>query len=280
MEPAFLPYLALALFGLAFGSFLNVCIFRLPRYESVVAPRSRCPHCTHLIRWYDNIPVFSYFILRGRCRDCRQPISPIYPVVEILTAGLLMTTFARYGWTPEFIKVSAFGMLLLVLILTDLMERRIPHRVTLFGTGLGLLLSFFIPVDNLPLEWASRRLGIFLDGPTSSLLGAVSGALFGGGFFYAVGEAFYRLRHKEGLGFGDVMLMLMVGAFLGIRLTLLTILLGSVLGTLIAGPLHLASSRFRNYQWPYGSFLGAAAIYASIGGQTLLEAYIRWSGLH
>jgi leader peptidase (prepilin peptidase)/N-methyltransferase len=191
-----------------------------------------------------------------------------------------MTTFARYGWTPEFIKVSAFGMLLLILILTDLMERRIPHRVTLFGTGLGLLLSFFIPVDDLPLEWASRRLGIFLDGPASSLLGAVSGALFGGGFFYAVGEAFYRLRHKEGLGFGDVMLMLMVGAFLGIRLTLLTILLGSVLGTLIAGPLHLASSRFRNYQWPYGSFLGAAAIYASIGGQALLDAYIRWAGLH
>jgi len=170
-------------------------------------------------------------------------------------------------------------MLLLILIFTDLIERRIPHKATIFGTALGLILSLFVSVDNRPLELGLRRLGFFFDASVSSFLGALSGALFGAGLFYAVGEVFYRLRHKEGLGFGDVMLMLMIGAFLGVPLTLLTILLGSLLGTLIAGPLHWASSRFRNYEWPYGSFLGAAAIYVSIGGQSLLDAYIRWSGL-
>lgn len=278
MGPAFIPYLTVALFGLAFGSFLNVCILRLPRRESIITPRSRCPRCSKPIRWYDNVPVLSYLLLRGRCRDCRQPISLLYPAVEILTGLVLIAAFARYGFSPEFIKVSALGMLLLILIVTDLNERRIPHKVTLFGTALGLLLSLFVPVDNRPADWVLRRFGVFLDEPASSLLGAISGSLFGAGFFYAVGEAFYRLRHKEGLGFGDVMLMLMIGAFLGIPLTVLTILLGSLLGTLIAAPLHVASSRFRNYEWPYGSFLGAAAIYASIGGQALLQAYVRWSG--
>ncbi len=272
-------YLVVALFGLAFGSFLNVCVFRLPRHESIITPRSHCPRCGRPIRWYDNIPVLSYLVLRGRCRDCRERISALYPLVEILTAAVLVTIFARHGLTPEFVKYSALATLLLILIFTDLTERRIPHAVTLFGTGVGLLLSFFVPVDNRPLEWGLRRFGFFLEGSASSLAGAASGALFGSGLFYVVGEAFYRLRHKEGLGFGDVMLMLMVGTFLGVPLTLLTILLGSLLGTLIAVPLHLAASRFRNYEWPYGSFLGAAAIYSSLGGKALLDAYLRWSGL-
>jgi leader peptidase (prepilin peptidase)/N-methyltransferase len=190
-----------------------------------------------------------------------------------------VATFARYGLAPEFAKYSALGMLLVVLIFTDLRERSIPSSVTLLGAAAGLLLSLFVPVDNRPLEWALGRLGIFIEGPASSLLGAGSGALFGGGFFYIVGEAFYRLRGKEGLGFGDVMLMFMVGSYFGISLTLLTILLGSLAGTLVAVPLHLASSRFRNYEWPYGSFLGAAAIFSSLGGKPLLDAYLRWAGL-
>jgi leader peptidase (prepilin peptidase)/N-methyltransferase len=153
-------------------------------------------------------------------------------------------------------------MLLLILIFTDLADRRIPHTVTLLGTTIGLLLSFFVPVDNRPLAWIFSRFGVALEGTASSVVGAISGALFGAGFFYLVRAGFYRLRHREGLGFGDVML-----------------LLGSLLGTLIAVPLHLSSARFRNYEWPYGSFLAAAAIYSSLGGTTLLEAYLRWSGL-
>jgi leader peptidase (prepilin peptidase)/N-methyltransferase len=275
------PYVTVALFGLAFGSFLNVCIARLPREQSVVEPRSHCPRCGKPIRWYDNIPILSYVLLRGRCRDCRQPISLIYPTVEILTAGVLVASFARYGWSAEFIKYATLGMLLLVVVFTDLTARRIPHAVTLLGIGLGLALSFVVPVDNRPLEWLLSRSGVYLDGISSSIVGSVAGLLLGGGLFYAVGQAFYYLggRKKEYLGFGDVMLMLMVGAFLGIPLTLLTMLLGSLLGTLTALPLELATRRFRGYKWPYGSLLGAAAIYASLGGQALLDAYLRWSGI-
>lgn len=275
----FTLYITVALFGLAFGSFLNVCIVRLPRGESVITPRSHCRRCNRPIRWYDNLPVLSYVVLGGRCRQCREPISLVYPLVEILTAALLIAAFARYGLGPEFIKYAALDMFLLILIFTDLKERRIPHSVTLLGTAIGLLLSFVVPVDNRPLDWAFARLGVSLQGSGSSAVGAISGAFFGAGFFYLVGEAFYRLRHKEGLGFGDVMLMLMVGSFLGISLSLVTILLGSLLGVVVAVPLYLISSRFREYEWPYGSFLGAAALYASLGGTTLLETYLRWSGL-
>jgi len=279
MSPTPLAETVIALFGLAFGSFLNVCIVRLPHGESVITPRSHCTRCNRPIRWFDNLPVLSYVILGARCRHCRQPISILYPLVEILTAALLVVTFARYGLGPEFIKYAAFGMFLLILIFTDLRERQIPRPVTLLGTAIGILLSLFVPVDNRPLAWALGRFGVLLEGSVSSVAGAVSGALFGAGFFYLVGEAFYRLRHKEGLGFGDVMLMLMVGSFLGIPLTLLTILFGSILGVLVAAPLYLISARFREYEWPYGSFLGAAALYAGLDGTALLQAYLRWSGL-
>jgi len=277
----FISYFTVAIFGLAFGSFLNVCIARLPRQESIITPRSHCPRCGKPIRWYDNIPALSYLFLRGRCRDCREPISLIYPAVEILTAGFVVAAWARYGFTPEFVKYAVLGMLLLVLVFTDLTARRIPHAVTLLGIGLGVLLSFVVPVDNRPLEWLLGRFDFYLEGTFSSVLGSVAGALLGGGLFYAAGQAFYRLggRQKEYLGFGDVMLMLMVGAFLGVPLTLVTMLLGSLLGTLIALPLEIATRRFRGYHWPYGSFLGAAAMYASLGGQALLDAYLRWSGL-
>ena len=130
-------YLIVGLFGLCFGSFLNVCISRLPRGESIVLPRSHCPRCNHAIRWYDNIPLVSYLVLRARCRDCHALISPLYPAVEALTAVVLMLTFHVYGLGPEFIKYALFGMLLIVLIFTDLLDRRIPHAVTIFGISAG-----------------------------------------------------------------------------------------------------------------------------------------------
>jgi leader peptidase (prepilin peptidase)/N-methyltransferase len=276
-----MPYVTVAVFGLILGSFLNVCIVRLPRKQSILTPRSHCPTCHHPIRWYDNIPLLSYLLLGGCCRDCRARISPRYPWVEALTAVVLAADLHRYGLSPEFVKYALFVMLLLVLIFTDLEERSIPHPVTLFGIGLGLVLSCFIPVDNRPLEWLFRRMDWFVEGNISSLLGAVFGALMGGGLFYIVGETFYYLggKQKEYLGFGDVMLMLMVGTFLGMPLTLLTILLGSLGGTIVALALRIASSRFRDYAWPYGTFLGIAALYASLDGARLLDAYLRWAGL-
>jgi len=276
-----MPYLMIGAFGLIFGSFLNVCIVRLPRKQSILMPGSHCPACHHPIRWYDNIPLLSYLLLRGRCRDCGTRISPRYLLVEALTAAVLTADFRRYGLSPEFVKYSLFGMLLIILIFTDLEERTIPHPVTLFGIGLGLVLSWFIAVDNRPLEWLFRRLNWYVEGSISSLLGAVTGALLGGGLFYIVGEAFYYLgrKQKEYLGFGDVMLMLMVGTFLGIPLTLLTIFLGSLGGTVIALSFRVANSRFSGYAWPYGTFLGIAALYASLEGMRLLDTYLRWAGL-
>ena len=274
-------YIIIALFGLCFGSFLNVCISRLPRGESIVLPRSHCPRCNHAIRWYDNIPLISYLVLRARCRDCHVLISPLYPTVEALTALVLVLNFHAYGLGPEFIKYALFGMLLIVLIFTDLLDRRIPHAVTIFGIGLGLVFSFFIPVDDRPLGWIFRHWDIYLEGSPASVAGAVAGALVGGGLFYAVGEAFYRLggKQKEYLGFGDVMLMLMVGTFLGVPLTLMTILLGSLGGSIVGLVMGAVSSRFRGYAWPYGTFLGIAAIYASLNGGWLLDGYLRWSGM-
>jgi leader peptidase (prepilin peptidase) / N-methyltransferase len=274
-------YIFLAIFGLVFGSFLNVCIFRLTHDESIVIPRSHCPECQHPIRWYDNIPLASYVVLGGRCRDCHTRISPVYPVVEALTGLMLPATFHRHGLSPEFVKYAVFVMMLIILIFTDLLERRIPHPVTLFGIGVGFLFCFFIPVDSRPLDWLLSRMDWFIGGVASSLLGTVAGALVGGGLFYIVGEAFYHFggKDKEYLGFGDVMLMLMVGCFLGPPLTVLTILLGSLGGTIIALAFTIVNPQFRNYPWPYGTFLGVAAIYASLDGTRLLDAYLRWSGL-
>jgi leader peptidase (prepilin peptidase)/N-methyltransferase len=274
-------YVIIGLFGLCFGSFLNVCISRLPRGESIVLPRSHCPRCNHAIRWYDNIPLVSYLVLRGHCRDCHVLISPLYPVVEALTALVLVLTFRIYGLGPEFIKYALFGMMLIVLIFTDLLDRRIPHAVTIFGICLGLVFSFIIPVDDRPLGWILRHWSIYLDGLPASVAGAVAGALVGGGLFYAVGEAFYHWggKQKEYLGFGDVMLMLMVGTFLGVPLAMMTILLGSLGGSIVGVAMSVVNSRYRGYAWPFGTFLGIAAIYASLNGNWLLEAYLRMSGM-
>jgi leader peptidase (prepilin peptidase) / N-methyltransferase len=275
-----MSYLFVILFGLAVGSFLNVCIARLPRHESIVTPRSYCPRCERPIRWYDNIPLVSYLLLRGRCRDCGGRISPLYPAVEIITAGLLVAAWAQYGPGVEFVRSALLCTLLVVLIFTDLTVRKIPHAVTVFGTLAGLLLSLLAPVDDRPLEWLLQSFGVSLQGRTSSFLGAVCGAVFGAGLFFVVGEAFARLRHKEGLGFGDVTLMGMVGTFLGVPLTYVTILLGSLVASVVAVTLYAVSPRFRrDYPWPYGTFLGAAAIYVSLGGPALLNAYLRWGGV-
>ncbi len=279
MQTQLLVYLAVGLFGLAFGSFLNVCIFRLPLGESVISPRSHCPHCGKPIRWYDNLPVLSFLLLRGQCRDCQTGISPVYPAVEALTAAFFILCYHRFDLSPQFVKFTVLGMLLIILIFTDLTARRIPHPVTLLGIGLGVLLSFVVPVDPRPLDWLLARLGVFASSLPLSVLGSVAGAAAGGGLFYVVAEGFYRLTGKEGLGFGDVMLMLMVGTFLGVPLTLMTILMGSLLGTAVALPLELTSSRLRHHAWPFGSFLGLAALFASLWGPNVLTAYLRWAGL-
>ena len=274
--------LAVFILGSTFGSFLNVCIHRLPRHQSVVTRRSRCPHCDKSIAPWDNIPVVSYWWLRGRCRNCRKPISLLYPIVEVLTGLLFWLALHRFGISPEFIKFSLLGMLLLILIFTDLQERLIPHSVTVFGILVGTTLSWVVSVDHAPSTWLLNRMGFFPPTPEAeSFLGSVAGALLGGGSFYLVGTVFYYLkgREKEYLGFGDVMLMTMVGSFLGVSLTLLTIFLGSLLGTLVGVPLELATQRLRRYEWPFGSYLGLAALFSSFAGNAVIDGCLRITGI-
>ena len=273
-------YLFVVLFGLVFGSFLNVCIARIPLGLSIVQPRSRCPRCHHPIRWYDNIPVLSFIFLRGHCRDCGEPISATYPLVELLNAGLMLAAYLIDGFSLQFLHDAIFIMLLIVLVFTDLFERRIPHLVTVPGIIAGLALSWFVPVDARPLVPILAHYGLLPPLAVVSPLGAITGAVAGGGLFYLVGEIFYRLRHIAGMGGGDIMLMILVGAFLGLPLALLTVLLGSLLGLLVAVPFVILNrQRFWRFKWPYGSFLGAAGLYCCLWGNHLLEAYLRWSGL-
>jgi leader peptidase (prepilin peptidase) / N-methyltransferase len=277
----FTTYFVVALFGLAFGSFLNVCIFRLSseEKESIVTPGSHCRQCGKPVRWYDNLPILSYMLLHGRCRSCGARISPIYPLVEALTAGIFLVTWTAYGPTAMFAKEAVFSMLVVVVIFTDLLQRTIPRAITVLGMGAGLFFSFIVRVDDRLSNWMLAGLRVDGSGVIGSVVAAVAGAAFGAGLFYSVGEVFRRLRHKQGLGFGDVMLMAMVGTFLGISLTYVTILLGSLLGVVVAGILCAASARFRrDYLWPYGTFLGAAALYVGLAGQGLLEGYLRWWG--
>lgn len=268
-------------FGLVFGSFLNVCIARLPLHQSVVTPRSRCPQCKRPIAWYDNIPVVSYLLLGGRCRGCRSRISAVYPAVELATAGLFAAAYAEFGFSPDFIKAVIFSMLMIVVFFTDISLRIIPHSVTISGAILGVAFSQFVPVNEGLMNWIFGTVGITAPAPVLSLAGAVAGALFGAGLLYGVAWCLRRLgnREKEYLGFGDVMLMLMAGAFLGIPLVYVTLLIGSLAGTLIAIALRTRGTGYRGYEWPFGSFLAAAGIFALFYGQRLIDAYLHVSRL-
>ena len=274
-----MTYLFVVVLGLVLGSFLNVCIFRLPHGASIVRPGSHCPQCKHPIRWYDNVPVLSYVLLRGRCRDCGERISLIYPVVELATASLLLLAFRFHGRGAEFVRDAVLIMMMIIIVFTDLTERRIPHVVTVPGIVIGLAFSCFVPVDSRPLGGLWHLIGMVPPPTVASFAGAVAGAAVGGGLFYLAGEAFYVVRHVQGLGFGDVMLMLVVGTFFGVPLTLLTVLLGSLLAVLVALPfVALDRRRYWRFHWPYGSFLATAAVYVCLRGEALLDAYLRWPG--
>ena len=230
------PAFAVFLFGLTFGSFLNVCIYRMPRGLSVVSPRSACPGCAKPIAAYDNIPVLSWVFLGGRCRGCKTPISPRYALVELLTGLLWLGCFAEFGLTLALVKWAAFSFLLLGLVFTDAETMLLPDLLTLPGLGLGLLFALFVPVNDLVSQFAPGAVSIPLSSDITShvwsLGDAVLGALAGAGFIYGVGEVYYRARGVEGMGFGDVKLMGMIGTFLGLKLTIFTMFAASIAGSL------------------------------------------------
>jgi leader peptidase (prepilin peptidase)/N-methyltransferase len=302
------PFLALAIFvlGLAFGSFLNVCIHRLPLDLSVVTPRSACPHCKQPIAFYDNLPVVSWLFLRGRCRHCKARISARYLFVEVLTGTLFLGCYAYSGFTLATLKYCVFGFLLLGLIFTDAETKLLPDKLTLPGLALGVLFSQLVPVHDLASQFLPGVLNLPFSADISarmlSVIDSLLGAALGASFIYGAGAAYLRWRGAEGMGFGDVKLMAMVGAFLGIKLTVLTIFAASLAGSLFGlttvlvvwikrthrftrrfANLEAARRRgwqsaqmvYRHYQMPFGVFLGSMALIALFVGNQFLSWYGR-----
>ncbi|MGD0416551.1 MAG: prepilin peptidase [Terriglobales bacterium] len=308
MEPLFAA--AIFALGLCFGSFLNVCIYRLPRGKSVVTPRSACPHCGDLIPLYHNVPVLSWLILRGKCRSCKQPISPRYLVIELLTGLLFLGCYTHFGLTLAALKCAVLGYMLLGLVFTDAETKLLPDAMTLPGLALGILFSLVVPVNDL-----ASRIMVGLVSPAMrseiswrlwSLSDSLLGAAVGASFLYGAAAIYLRTRGVEGMGFGDVKLMAMIGAFLGTRLTVLTIFAASLAGSLFGLSTVLAvwmkrirrnekrgsSSRIsrdearrrawqsarlalRYYEMPFGVFLGGMALLSFLFGNRVLHWYWR-----
>ena len=273
--------------GLLVGSFLNVCIFRLPRDLSPVKPRSFCPRCViaaeesgvpfevavaqGMIPWYDNIPLVSYLLLGGRCRRCKTRIPFRYPIVELTTGLAFALCVAMFGPTLAALKYIVYSAIMITLIATDLEERILPDEFTLGGAAVGLILAWFVPMPMelghffLPQSWGSRAL---------SLGEAVIGGGFGLGLMWGTGWLYEKIRHKEGLGLGDVKMIGTIGAFVGLSSTMVTLVVASLLGAVIGGGYILFTRKeAATYELPFGSFLGIAALGLALYGEWTLKWY-------
>ena len=243
----------LVLLGLAVGSFLNVCIHRLPLGQSLNSPPSRCPNCDYRLRWFDNIPVVSYVMLAGRCRKCRTRISIRYPIVELVTMGLFLLHGAVFGWTALLIPRLVFACALVVLFAIDLEHHLLPNVITLPGIVVGLIASAVLP---------------------PGLVDAVIGVLVGGGVLWLIGEAYFRFSGHEGMGGGDVKMLAMIGAFLGWKLVLVTLVFSSVAGSIIGLFVIAIRKGDMKYALPYGTFLALGALVASLAGEAIVNWYV------
>lgn len=247
------PLVVAALLGAIVGSFLNVCIYRLPRRQSVVWPGSACAHCRRPLAWYENVPLVSYAALGGRCRTCRARISLRYPIVEGVTAALF--AFAVWYYGPGLLAVSrvVLGCALIVLFEIDREHQILPHAITLPGIAAGFVFSLFTEPG-----WASSLAGIAV----------------GGGVLLAIGYGYYWIRGEEGLGMGDFKMLAMIGAFLGWQLTVITLMAASLLGSIV-GLLLLATRRGgMKSALPFGTFLALGAAFAAVVGPGLIEWYV------
>ncbi len=265
--------------GLKIGSFLNVCIFRIPRRRSIVSPRSSCRHCGQALKPYDNIPLISFLVLGGKCRFCKGAISWQYPVVEALTTALFWGTYVSYGLQWKTAALLVFFSALIVLVFIDLNHRLLPDVVTLPGITLGIVLSLLVGMEDdagpVLLQWAGLPDS---GGRWGWLASSLLGALVCGGFLWLVGAVYFKLKKVEGLGGGDLKLMGMVGAFLGVKLGLLTIMLGSVLGVVVGLAYIRITGKDYRYPLPFGSFLGIAAIGVALWGEQLVSWYLEVTG--
>ena len=258
LEPA-ASILALIV-GAMFGSFLNVCIHRLPLGESVVAPRSRCPRCGTSIRAWQNVPVVSWIVLRGRCAACGGPISWRYPAVEAATALAVLALWRDFGPGAAFGIACAFAMMMIVLFFTDYDHHLLPDAVTLPGFGLGIAAAWWSPFLGEP-GWGR-------------IVAAFSGAALGSGILWGIGALYRRVRGVEGMGFGDVKLLAVVGAFTGPAGVAVTLFLGSVVGAAVGLAMIPLRGKTLKAELPFGCFLTPSAMVALLWGRRLLEAYL------
>jgi leader peptidase (prepilin peptidase)/N-methyltransferase len=244
---------AIAVCGAIVGSFLNVCIYRLPRRTSIVWPGSACARCGRTLAWFENVPVVSYVALRGRCRTCGAPISQRYPIVEAITAAMFALGWLYYGPGALLASRLVLGCALIVLFEIDREHQILPHAITLPGLVVGFAFSLFTEPG-----WQSSLAGI----------------LVGGGTLLAMAYGYYFLRHEEGLGMGDFKMLAMIGAFLGWRLTLLTLMMASVGGSAVG--IFLIATRRGDLKsaLPFGTFLALGAAAAAVAGPGLLDWYL------
>jgi len=252
------PIWLAGLFGLVIGSFLNVCIFRLPRGVSVVTPRSRCTACGHLLSWYENIPLASFAVLRGRCRTCGVRISWQYPLIEVVTALVFAAAVMRFGVGMLLLSRLTLACVLIVLFVVDLQHRILPNAITLPGIVAGFVLNFFTEPG-----WLASLLGIAL----------------GGGVLWAMFELWLLIRREEGLGFGDVKMLAMIGAFLGWKLTLLTLVLSSFAGSIVGIGMIATGKGTLKYALPFGTFLAIGALVAMFVGDSIVRWYLGFYSL-
>jgi leader peptidase (prepilin peptidase) / N-methyltransferase len=262
--------------GLVVGSFLNVCIYRIPRGESIVFPRSHCTRCGKDIPPYDNIPVLAYLWLGGKCRFCRKTISLQYPLVEFLTGVIFVACALRWNFaSPSFLN-ALFLSPVVVLIFIDYHHQILPNVITVPGTLIGILLSR-LQAQEFYEDPISLNLAVTLkaDNPTAILpwVGSLMGAAIAAGVLFLVGFAYQLVRKKQGLGMGDVKMMAMVGAFLGWRLALLTVFIGSLVGSIFGILLILFRGKTMQTKLSFGTFLGMGAILAVFFGSTLIGWY-------
>lgn len=258
MRPEVVFPLFALIFGMVVGSFLNVCIYRMPKNESVVFPPSHCQNCNYQIRWYDNIPLLSYLVLRGKCRGCATPISLQYPLVELLNGVLTFLLFLRFGLTPVFAALFLFCSALVVITFIDLEHQIIPDEISLSGIVIGFVLSFFLKGHS----WQNALLGIVL----------------GGGSLLLVAYLYQFLTGKDGMGGGDIKLLAMMGAFLGWKAIPFIIFASSLVGSIVGISIMTLQKKDSKLAIPFGPYLAFGAILYIFYGKLLIRWYLGLSG--
>jgi len=255
--PEFFKLIFAFFFGASVGSFLNVCIHRVPLGLSVAKPPSRCPSCKSQIRFYDNIPIISYLFLGGKCRRCGSPISFEYPFVEALTAILFVALYHRFGPGAGFFVYAVFISALMAISFIDLHVRIIPNVISIPGIAVGFILSF-----------------VLYEPPVRALLTSASGIILGGGALFVVAQGYYYVTGKEGMGGGDVKLLAMIGAFLGWKGVIFTLMASSLIGSLTGIFLMLFRGKGGKDAIPFGPFLSLGAVLYVFFGEAAVNWYL------